>query len=324
MTCFKSIVDRRLDRLIQQRPILVTGANRSGTTWVGKMLCASRELEYVHEPFNSSNWPRLLGITLGGHYAYICPSNEGEFLQPVTDVLNYRPPLIRQSTEIRSFKEAKRLVSETFVSYRARLRKRTPLIKDPIALFSAPWLADRFNCRVIVMIRHPAAYVSSIRRAGWKFNFRFLLDQDHLMRDLLEPFREEIESMATRPADYVDQAIALWRIKYSVVDRWRTERPDWEFVRYEDLAADPIAGFRSLYGKIGLPFDITARKTIEAFTGVTNPTERSLNESNNFCRNSRAMRKVWRTRLSNEELAHIRERVGPLADRFYDKDDWAD
>ena len=34
------------------KPILVTGAHRSGTTWVGKMLALAPGVGYVHEPFN--------------------------------------------------------------------------------------------------------------------------------------------------------------------------------------------------------------------------------------------------------------------------------
>jgi hypothetical protein len=34
------------------RPILVTGAHRSGTTWVGRMLALVPGVEYIHEPFN--------------------------------------------------------------------------------------------------------------------------------------------------------------------------------------------------------------------------------------------------------------------------------
>ena len=42
----------RARRLSIEAPILVTGAHRSGTTWVGRMLCASGEAHYVSEPFN--------------------------------------------------------------------------------------------------------------------------------------------------------------------------------------------------------------------------------------------------------------------------------
>ena len=34
------------------KPILLTGSNRSGTTWTGKMIASSDEVFYVEEPFN--------------------------------------------------------------------------------------------------------------------------------------------------------------------------------------------------------------------------------------------------------------------------------
>ena len=45
-----------------QRPILVTGAHRSGTTWVGKMLAASREVAYISEPLNKWHRPGVMAI----------------------------------------------------------------------------------------------------------------------------------------------------------------------------------------------------------------------------------------------------------------------
>jgi len=35
-----------------QKPILVTGSHRSGTTWAGKMISACPNVGYIHEPFN--------------------------------------------------------------------------------------------------------------------------------------------------------------------------------------------------------------------------------------------------------------------------------
>ena len=35
-----------------KRPILVTGAHRSGSTWTGKMLALAENAYYLHEPFN--------------------------------------------------------------------------------------------------------------------------------------------------------------------------------------------------------------------------------------------------------------------------------
>jgi hypothetical protein len=43
-----------------QSPILVTGAHRTGTTWVGKMLAASPQVAYISEPLNVWHRPGVL------------------------------------------------------------------------------------------------------------------------------------------------------------------------------------------------------------------------------------------------------------------------
>lgn len=288
------------------------------------MLCSSGELEYLNEPFNASIWPRKLGVRLGGHYTYVCRENECAFTKPVERLLRYRPPLASQIPEIRSVRDVARITKAGVLAARARLRKRRPLFKDPIALFAAPWLAERFGMNVVVMIRHPAAYVSSIRRLDWNFNFGYLLEQKELMRDYLEPFRGELERHAAHPADPFDQAITLWRIKYSVVDQWRIRYPNWQFVRYEDLASNPIEGFRNLFDGAGLRFDDNVRATIQSFTNAQNPGERPTAEYKSVRRDSRSMNRVWCSRLTPAEVIRIRDAVGPIADRFYSNAEWID
>ncbi|MGE3795668.1 MAG: sulfotransferase [Dehalococcoidia bacterium] len=305
-----------------ETPILVTGANRSGTTWVGRMLCASGELEYVHEPFNPGIWPRVLGVDTKGHYAYVCAENEGPMVPAIERILRHRAPLLSQVGEARSARDVGRLGKAAVRTAGWAIRRRRVLLKDPIAMFSAPWLADRFDARVVVMIRHPAAYVSSIDRLGWRFDFGFLLSQPLLMRDLLEPWRDEIEARAADPGTPFDQAITLWRIKYGVVDRWRRERPDFDFVLYEDLASEPVDGFEALYRRLGLTFDGGARTTIESFTGSANPADRPPSEWSNVRRDSRAARNAWLARLDQNEIDRIRVGVGEIADRFYTDSDW--
>ncbi len=36
---------------------------------------------------------------------------------------------------------------------------------------SAEWLAKTYNINVVVLIRHPAAYIYSMKRMKWGFNF---------------------------------------------------------------------------------------------------------------------------------------------------------
>jgi len=45
------------------------------------------------------------------------------------------------------------------------------------------------------MIRNPGAFPSSIKRLGWRFDFRNWLGQELLMRDYLLPFERELARM---------------------------------------------------------------------------------------------------------------------------------
>ena len=64
----------------QRTPILVTGAHRTGTTWVGKMLAASRQAAYLSEPLNLWHRPGVLRTPLQHWYTYICAENEQAYL----------------------------------------------------------------------------------------------------------------------------------------------------------------------------------------------------------------------------------------------------
>lgn len=308
---------------VMDQPLLVTGSNRSGTTWVGEALCQSDELGYLYEPFNSSLWPRLLPQRLGGHYTYVCRDNEGPFLPAIRRLLDYRFPLASQLGDVTSPRDAARLGVHLARSEQRRRQHRRPFLKDPIALFASEWLADRFDVLPIVLVRHPAAFASSIRRLEWDFDFGYLLGQELLMRDHLEPFRAELERAAAERPGHLDQAILLWRIFYSVVYDFRTAHPDWVFLRYEDLAEEPAKGFAELYARVGLRYDAEVARRVASFSDEGNVKEVATREQGTVRRDSRAAMWTWRTRLEPAEAEYVRSAVADVADRFYDAEDWA-
>ena len=71
-------------------PILVTGAHRTGTTWVGKMLTASGQAAYISEPLNVLHRPGVLRVPTSHWYTYICNDNEQAYLQPIQEMLGFR------------------------------------------------------------------------------------------------------------------------------------------------------------------------------------------------------------------------------------------
>ena len=139
-------------------------------------------------------------------------------------------------------------------------------MKDPIALLSAEWLADTFRMHVIVLIRHPAAFTASLLRLDWRFDFANFVSQPALMERDLAPFAAEIEAAVRRRLDAVAEAGPLWKCRYATVDRYRRERPNWLFLRHEDLSARPVDGFEAMRRHLDIAYspsiatEVTARR----------------------------------------------------------------
>jgi hypothetical protein len=68
-----------------KRPILVTGAPRSGTTWVGKMLALAPGVGYVHEPFN----PRFSAGCFDRYFTVVTRENEARCASELEHVLTF-------------------------------------------------------------------------------------------------------------------------------------------------------------------------------------------------------------------------------------------
>jgi Sulfotransferase domain len=304
------------------QPILVTGSHRSGTTWVGRMLEASGHLAYLSEPLNPYSPGPLLSLRPSLQYTYICEENEAGFLSPFRHLVAVDYPLGNEVLAIRSARDAGRLVKRRRAFSRARSLGEVALIKDPFAVFSARWFAERLGCQVLVLVRHPAAVVSSLKRLGWRFNFRHLLRQPLLLRDWLEPHRAAIVEALRSPDDIVAQGSLLWRLIYGVIDEYRTACPEFVVVRHEDLSLEPLGEFARLYESLGLPLSEEARRRIADSTATSNARELDLATPKAIRLDSRAAVHNWRRRLTAEEVERIRNMTGELGSRFYDDAEW--
>ena len=287
-------------------PILITGAHRSGTTWVAKIICSSPGIQYVHEPFN---------VDYKGHdirpdhwFQYITRENEAPFYEHIKKMAT---PKITPAAE----KTAKpRSHWLPFASPPPRV-----LIKDPIAVFSAEWLASRFTMDVVLLIRHPAAFVESICTRNWTHDFSHFLRQPLLMAEHLSPFKEEIVRFADEKHDIFDQAILLWKLIYYMVSKYRLKHADWLFVRHEDICADPAGVFRMIFRNLDIAFNRATKKIVEEYSDIKNPV---AGDVHSIKRNSQAIIKKWKDNFSPLQIKNIRDAVEPIAKEFYSDKDW--
>lgn len=302
------------------QPILVTGAHRTGTTWVGRMLSASREVAYISEPLNVMHRPGVFRAPVSKWYTLINEENESAFLPAFREMLAFRYGVWREIRSLRSAKDVARMGRDLSGFFRGWLTSQRALIKDPFAVFSAPWFAERLNCRVVFTTRHPAGFASSLKRLNWPFDFKDLLDQPLLVRDLLEEDRAAMKSISM--GDTLGQAALLWRVIYRSVVRMINLHPSFIMVRHEDLSLDPVNGFGSLYKKLGLNFTPKVKQTILNASSSGNPNELSTKKVHSVKLDSRANIDNWKKRLSAEEIKHIRELTSDVAELCYPDADW--
>ena len=306
----------------EKHPILVTGAHRSGTTWVGKMLAASPQLAYISEPLNVLHRPGVLSASVKHWYTYICQANEDQYLPGLRQALAFRYHTLAEIQSLRSRKDVGRMLRDWSIFIRGHLYGQQPLLKDPFAVFSAPWFAERLNCRVVITLRHPAAFASSLKRLKWKFDFSDLLAQPLLMEHHLEPFRAEMEALLSAPQDVIGQAGLLWRMIYQVVAGYQETQPGFILIRHEDLSIDPLAGFRPLYAGLALAFTPQVAAAIQRSSSSENPSELSKQAVHAVRLDSRANLENWKRRLEPGEIDRIRRLTQDLAAQFYPDFDW--
>lgn len=293
-----------------KKPIIVTGAHRSGTTWVGQMIALNKHVRYIHEPFNIDE-PRIHPLKYWFEYVTMQDKLEkqNDIYKYIDELLNFN--LHGVIKEFRSITGQRDLIRFIKNSYN-RINKR-PLIKDPIAIMSIDWLVKQFNASVVILIRHPAAFVASLKVKNWSHTFDHYLEQDNLMT-LLEPFADQIKLYSQVKPNIIDQGILLWNISYYRVLQYKTQYPEWIYARHEDLSLNPVEEFNKIYNKLDLDF---TQKTENKIIKSTSATKES-----NLKRDSKKNIHSWKERLDDDEISRIKRETESIAQYFYDDNDW--
>ena len=308
------------------KPILVTGSHRSGTTWIGRMLAEAPSLLYIHEPFSVTDAPSrgICNTAFKYWFTYITRENETNFYKPIRNMIHLKYDLAGGLRTYRS-KEGLRELRREYLSFLQYRQKRAKvLIKDPMAFFSAEWLAERFDMDVVMVIRHPAAFVSSIKKLGWQHPFSHFLEQTALLRERMYPFSRELREYASKHQDLVDQAILLWKLIHYTMIQYQDVHKNWIFVRHEDLSRNPVEGFYKLYGQLRLDYSKEVRRVIESYSGSANPieTDAPVGSEAILKRNSVANIWNWKKRLTASEIKKIKNEVEHISRNFYSAEDW--
>jgi hypothetical protein len=287
------------------------------------MLAQSPRLHYVHEPFApmyERAWVRRPTVH---RFLHLPEGAETELTEDLDRIVALRPPLFAMLRRSGNLRNSARILQDAALAYRARTQRSAALIKDPFALLLAEWIVNRTGATVIVLVRHPAAFASSIKRLGWRLNSGWLLDQPVLMAGDLAPFREELEADRRGDLDLLDHAALVWRALNSVVRRYELEHPEWHVTRYEDLARAPVDGFQRVFGHAGVPWTEDVQRRIERATAPSHGTDVPDGAPGGTRRDSRRAMWTWLERLTPPEIERLCTRTQDVASHWYSDGDWS-
>lgn len=294
--------------------ILVTGSHRSGTTWTGRVIAKSDKVMYVHEPFNIDNpgvdspftyWYEYLNDTSLDHQQKV-----KVYLESFTSSI-FHKQTIKSLQKIQSLRGLK----DFMVDAKDRITSEKTLIKDPIALMSAEWLYENYDCDIVILIRHPAAFVASCKMRGWGFDFNDFLNQSSLMEKHFMDYKDVIEEYAKNQKELIDQNILIWNLIHEMIYYYKNKfKDEWYFIEHETLSKNALPEFEKMFSKLNLKFSNKVKKFILKST--------TSNRKSNLTRNSVDNIKTWKKRLSQEEIDRIKIGTQKVWSKFYSEEDW--
>lgn len=308
-----------------RKNILITGSHRSGSTWVGEILSTAPGTVMVSELFNprigkqySIQWPTWF-------YAIHDENIDDDVKQKLQYGLGISTSFsryVKHFVGASNAREKKLVVRRLLSAIKNKLTRKSFLLKDPIAFFSAPYLFEKFGYDVLLLVRHPAAFIASIKKQNWQFDFKNLTGQPWLMERISPQLREDVIECIATEKDVIEQGVVLWNVIHEVLFNYK-EQYNWLVVRHEDLTQHPLEQFEKIFDHFQLDFTHSVKRKIETTTSDKNEGEVNYAEGHIATnRNSKKITYLWKERLTASEIIFIKDKTQEVWSKFYSEKDW--
>jgi hypothetical protein len=314
---------------VMKKPsILVTGAPRSGTTFLGAMLALAPGIIEIEEPFNFETG--IVGMDQPFLYmptrTKLDPEDE-HYVELINTLLEggawYKQSPLRPeaTTPIRKLARSL-LVSRQNLGYKVQTKNPFVdryVIKDPNACFMAEYMDEHFRTETVVIMRHPMATIASYKRLGWRYDLAGLQSQSALMNDFLEPI---IGSMNANKITSIEEWSYLWLSIYTVLTQCADRDPRMILITHEQLSKQPHKTLLGLYERLGLDYTSYIHEEVERHTSGENPADPRDNAVHDLYRNSAEVNDRWKQILTPAEAAAIRRITESIAYLYFDESSW--
>lgn len=257
------------------RPIVIAGLPRSGTTWTQGVLARAEGAVRVGEPDNEDHYPTAIHAKRRlGRYPVLAPGEDDRDYRRLWEwILSGAPTSERDKIALRLMKPGaeRRLYEGRFdpVTWLAGqvARNHRPdavapgrVVAKSIHLqLALEWVAANFDVEVLVVTRHPANVLASWMEVNLKDGRnRTLETRDDIRRRYAD--RWGVPPPGPDPLERM-----CWRIGLllAALEEAVGRHPEWHVRGHERLCEEPSAEFRRLYGELGLTWTEAAGDYLE-------------------------------------------------------------
>lgn len=289
-----------LDRFFTPRSpsVLIISLPRSGSSWVGSLVGASKDALFLREPLTNS-------------YMRAFPEGPSFFeFEMCKDKAHYRSHAADAFAGFPRF-------NGSIIQYPAQWdyhtrSKRRVVIKEvnPLVL---QWLISEYHPKVIYLVRHPVPVANSFFAQGWTSDLSRSIFSEAALSNLEQKF------FFGHQADFWEQSGALQAIVQNLVIDTLPLASDFMIVKYEDLCTSPLEQFAKLFDFCEL--ELTAEDTA-AIESSTRNRETYKAGTAGITRDSLAMVDLWRSSVAEENISLARQGYFANHPHLYRHDRW--
>lgn len=269
--------------------IVVAGAGRSGTTWLGNIV-AGDEFKVLFEPFDYRKIHIIEGLGLRPYF------------RPHDDYLEWR--------EIIWNIISGEYIHEWLINTNKELdlaKFRGVLIKDIRINGILKWLQINFNIKPVFIVRHPCAVAVSRIQCNWKPEVDSFLNNEELLTDIAID-REYLLGLSENK---LYAHVIMWCFENAVpLSQFGN---DLLSVKYEQLMAEPHNVVARILNELALTFDDTRHRMLEEISSTSTRNEINVND----------LQHGWRNNISGNEIITIKQILTHFKlDELYEYESW--
>jgi hypothetical protein len=259
----------------QIRTVIVAGAARSGSTWLGDLIASQQPTRVMFEPFHAGVVPEYSSFP---EFLYMRPEDENSPLEDYCRKIfegRIRDPWIDR--QVSCINPRLRVVKEVRINLMLR------------------WMSLRFpDLSQVLIFRHPCSVVLSRMSMGWTADgdLKAMLTQQHVVDDFLEDRIDYVNALTTDE----ERHAAVWCLSYLVPIR-QFGSDELPSVFYERLIADPESELASVFALAR----INPPDSIESI--INRPSLTSKSHSAVVTGDNKLA--LWKNRLSTSEIRNI-------------------